>query len=176
MAIWIVLLVVFPCSGVGATGLGDYPLSSGFIRTNSPFLGPIARVDSNVFFRQVAGPEPRPPAAFPANCKPDQTFGLVELLLQFGLGKIRRNPRAAHRNALDRRHEAVAQALRIFRDNEWVEDLGRGQTPISVKVKSRKIEHTVRVQDFERWLEASPRSPAEMILKNRLRELLAKGS
>ena len=73
-------------------------------------------------------------------------------------------------------YEAVAQALRIFRDNEWVEDLGRGQTRISVKVKSPEIEHTVRVQDFERWLEASPRSPAEMILKNRLREILAKGS
>jgi hypothetical protein len=73
-------------------------------------------------------------------------------------------------------YEAVAQALRIFRDNEWVEDIGRGQTPIFVKVKSPEIEHTVRVQDFERWLEASPGSPAEMILKNRLRELLAKGS
>jgi hypothetical protein len=71
-------------------------------------------------------------------------------------------------------YEAVAQALRIFRDNNWVEDIGRGQTPISVKVKHPEIEHTVRVQDFERWLEASPRSPAEMILKNRLRELLAK--
>jgi len=34
----------------------------------------------------------------------------------------------------------------------------------------------VRVQDFERWLEASARSPAEMILKNRLRELLAKSN
>ena len=65
-------------------------------------------------------------------------------------------------------YEAVAQALRIFRENEWIESIGRGQTPISVKVK-----HTVRVQDFERWLEASPRSPAELALKNRLRELLA---
>jgi hypothetical protein len=65
--------------------------------------------------------------------------------------------------------------LRIIRDNEWVEETGRGQTAISVKVKHPEIEHTVRVQDFERWLEASPRSPAEMILKNRLRELLAKG-
>jgi hypothetical protein len=71
-------------------------------------------------------------------------------------------------------YEAVAQALRIFRDNEWVEDLGRGQTPLSVKVKEPEIEHTVRVQDFERWLDTTPRSPAEMILKNRLRELLAK--
>jgi hypothetical protein len=72
-------------------------------------------------------------------------------------------------------YEAVAQALRIFRDNEWVEDIGRGQTPISVKVKHPEIEHTVRVQDFERWLETTPRSPAEMLFKNRLREILAKG-
>jgi hypothetical protein len=56
--------------------------------------------------------------------------------------------------------------------------MGRGYRarpdPITVKVKHPEIEHTVRVQDFERWLEASPRSPAEMILKNRLRELLTK--
>ena len=72
-------------------------------------------------------------------------------------------------------YEAVAQALRIFRGNEWVENIGHGQTLLSVKVKHPEIEHTVRVQDFESWLEASPRSPAEMILKNRLREILAKG-
>jgi hypothetical protein len=69
--------------------------------------------------------------------------------------------------------EAVAQALRIFRENEWVEDIGPGQTAISVKVKHPEVEHTVHVRDFERWLEANPRSPAETILKNRLRELLA---
>ena len=69
-------------------------------------------------------------------------------------------------------YEAVAQELRIFCENEWIERVGRGQTPISVKVKHPETEHTVRVQDFKRWLEASPRSPAEMILKNRLRELL----
>jgi len=73
-------------------------------------------------------------------------------------------------------YEAVAQALRILRDNEWVEKMGHGRTPIVVKVKHPEIEHTVRVQDFERWLEANPRSPAEMVLKNRLRDLLAKGS
>jgi hypothetical protein len=73
-------------------------------------------------------------------------------------------------------YKAVAQALRIFRDNEWADDIGHGQTPIVVKVKHPEIEHTVRVQDFQRWLEANPRSPAEMILKNRLRDLLAKGS
>jgi hypothetical protein len=73
-------------------------------------------------------------------------------------------------------YEAVAQALRIFRDNEWVEDIGRGQTSITVKVKHPEIEHTVRVPDSDRWCESTPRSPAEMILKNRLREILAKAS
>jgi hypothetical protein len=75
----------------------------------------------------------------------------------------------------DSLYEAVGQALRAFRGSEWVDDEGRGQTTISVVVKNPEVEHRVRVQDFERWLEASPRSPAEMILKNRLRELLAKG-
>jgi hypothetical protein len=65
-------------------------------------------------------------------------------------------------------YEAVAQALRIFRDNEWVEDIGRGQTPITVKVNHPEIEHTVRVQDFERWLETTPRSPIEMLLTKSL--------
>ena len=35
-----------------------------------------------------------------------------------------------------------------------------------------ETEHTVRVQDFERWLEAAPRWPAEMVLKNLSREFL----
>jgi hypothetical protein len=43
-------------------------------------------------------------------------------------------------------YEAIAQALRIFRDNEWVGDLGHGQTPITVKVKNAEIKHVVRVQ------------------------------
>ena len=46
-------------------------------------------------------------------------------------------------------YEAVAQALRILRDNNLVEDIGHGQTAITVKVKHPEIEHMVRVQDFE---------------------------
>jgi hypothetical protein len=52
-------------------------------------------------------------------------------------------------------YEAVARTLGIFRDNEWVEGVGRGQTPICVKAKHPEIEHIVRVQDFERWLAGS---------------------
>ena len=41
-------------------------------------------------------------------------------------------------------YEAVAQALRIFRDNNWVEDIGHGQTPIIVKVKCKTRYSTCR--------------------------------
>jgi hypothetical protein len=36
------------------------------------------------------------------------------------------------------------------------------------------VEHMVRVRDFKSWLESNGRSPAEMVLKSRLRELLRK--
>jgi len=41
-----------------------------------------------------------------------------------------------------------------------------------VKMKHPEIEHMVCVQDFEYWLGANPRLPAEMVLKNRLPKLL----
>jgi hypothetical protein len=72
----------------------------------------------------------------------------------------------------DSLYEAVAHGLRAFRDADWVDDIGRGQTAITVTVKQPEVQHTVRVKDFEAWLESGGRSPAEMSLKTRLRELL----
>jgi hypothetical protein len=69
-------------------------------------------------------------------------------------------------------YEAVAQGLRVFRENDWIGDMGRGQTTVLVVVRHPVVEHRVRVQEFERWLESQGRSPAEVSLKNRLRELL----
>jgi len=31
-------------------------------------------------------------------------------------------------------YEAVAQGLRVFRENDWIGDMGRGQTTVSVVV------------------------------------------
>ena len=72
----------------------------------------------------------------------------------------------------DSLYEAVARGLRVFRENDWVDDIGRGQTTISVVVRQPEVEHKVRVQDFERWLESQGRTPAEVSLKSRLRDLL----
>jgi hypothetical protein len=70
-------------------------------------------------------------------------------------------------------YEAVAQGLRVFRENDWIDQVGHGQTTISVAVTHPEVQHKVRIQDFERWLESQGRTPAEMSLKARLRELLA---
>jgi hypothetical protein len=50
--------------------------------------------------------------------------------------------------------------------------IGHGQTTITVVVKQPEVEHKVRMRDFEAWLESNARSPAEMALKSRLRQLL----
>jgi len=72
------------------------------------------------------------------------------------------------------RFEAVAQAWRIFGESEWNVDGGRPPSFFVVKVKHPEIEHKVRTQDFEKWLAATPKSPAEMALKRRLTQLLGR--
>ena len=69
-------------------------------------------------------------------------------------------------------YEAVAQALLLFRDNDWTDDSKRVPSAVVVRIKQPETEHRVLIRDFENWLEAAPRSPAEMSLKTRLRGLL----
>ena len=76
----------------------------------------------------------------------------------------------------DSLYEAVAQGLRALRENEWVDDIGRGQTTVTVVVRQPGVEHKVRIREFERWLESQGRTPAEMSLKSRLRELMRRES
>jgi hypothetical protein len=69
-------------------------------------------------------------------------------------------------------YEAVAQALAIARGHEWVGDIGTGLTTVTVKVRNPEITHIVKIQDFENWLNRGSKSPADMVLKTRLRHML----
>ncbi len=55
---------------------------------------------------------------------------------------------------------------------DGVDELRRGLTTVTVVVKQPEVEHKVRMKDFEQWLASNGRTPAEMGLKSRLRELL----
>lgn len=68
--------------------------------------------------------------------------------------------------------EAVAQALRVFREHDWSDEPNSGSASVAVTIKPAEVEHRVRIKDFQSWLASAPKSPAEMALKRRLREIL----
>jgi hypothetical protein len=38
-------------------------------------------------------------------------------------------------------YEAVAQGLGVFRENDWIDEVGCGQTTISVVVRQPEVQH-----------------------------------
>ena len=45
-------------------------------------------------------------------------------------------------------YEAVAQALRVFREDEWTEDPNRGPASVVATINQPQVEHRVRIKDF----------------------------
>jgi hypothetical protein len=72
-------------------------------------------------------------------------------------------------------YEAVAQALTTVRGHEWVGDIGKGLTTVTVKVRNPEVTHIVKIQDFENWLNRGSKSPADTALKARLRMMVGMG-
>jgi hypothetical protein len=56
-------------------------------------------------------------------------------------------------------YEAVAQALRVFREDDWSEDANRGSVSVVVTISQPQVEHRVRIKDFENWLDSAGKSP-----------------
>ena len=72
-------------------------------------------------------------------------------------------------------YEAIAQALAALRGHDWVGEIGRGLTTVTVKVRHPEVTHVVKIQDFENWLNRGGKSPADIVLKTRLRQMLGMG-
>ncbi|MBV8358566.1 MAG: hypothetical protein JO189_11600 [Deltaproteobacteria bacterium] len=75
-------------------------------------------------------------------------------------------------HGFETRASSLYEAVRIFGEDEWIEGIGAQSDADLYYGEASETEHMISVRDFECWLEANPRSPAEMVLKNRLRELL----
>jgi hypothetical protein len=69
----------------------------------------------------------------------------------------------------------VAQALAVFKKDEWVGEIGRDRS-VTVRIQQPAIEHHVRIADFEDWLATNGKSPAEMTLKQRLRSIAGRAA
>ena len=73
-------------------------------------------------------------------------------------------------------YEAIATALAALQQDDWVGEIGQGFTTVTVVVQQPPVKHEVRMKDFLSWLNRQGRSPAEVILKQKLEKILFKGS
>ena len=73
----------------------------------------------------------------------------------------------------DSLYEAVARGLSALQSNSWVGEIGEGLTSITVEVQEKApATHRILVKDFRRWLEARGTTPAEIMARERVRDIL----
>ena len=71
-------------------------------------------------------------------------------------------------------YEAIATALAALQQDSWVGEIGQGFTTVTVLVQLPPVKHEVKMKDFLSWLNRQGRSPAEVILKQKLERMLGK--
>jgi len=73
-------------------------------------------------------------------------------------------------------YEAIATALAALQQDNWVGEIGQGLTTVTVLVQQPPVKHEVKMKDFVSWLGRQGRSPAEVILKQKLEKILGKAN
>ena len=71
-------------------------------------------------------------------------------------------------------YEAIAIALATLQQDKWAGEIGQGFTTVTVLVQQPPVKHAVKMKDFVSWLGRQGRSPAEVILKQKLEKILGK--
>jgi hypothetical protein len=71
-------------------------------------------------------------------------------------------------------YEAIATALAALQQDNWAGEIGQGFTSVTVLVQQPPVRHEVKMKDFVTWLGRPGRSPAEVILKQKLEKILGK--
>jgi len=73
-------------------------------------------------------------------------------------------------------YEAIATALAALGKDLWVGEIGQGLATVTVLVQQPPIRHEVKMKDFVSWLGRQGRSPAEVVLKQKLEKILGKAN
>jgi uncharacterized protein (UPF0210 family) len=72
-------------------------------------------------------------------------------------------------------YEAIATALAALQQDNWVGEIGQGFATVTVLVQQPPVKHEVKIKDFVSWLGRQGRSPAEVILKQKLEKNIGQG-
>jgi len=73
-------------------------------------------------------------------------------------------------------YEAIATALAALQRDNWVGEIGQGFTTVTVVVQQPPVKHEVNMKDFVSWLGRQGRSPAEVVLKQKLERILGQAT
>ena len=69
-------------------------------------------------------------------------------------------------------YEASVLALSALSKHEWIENVGPG-TKLEIQIIDPNVTHTLFVAQLQTWLAQPARSPADVIKKKKLKDLLA---
>jgi hypothetical protein len=69
-------------------------------------------------------------------------------------------------------YEAVALGLATIRTDEWVDGIPEGLNVVKVAASNVSVEHSVKIQDFNTWLNRPNRSPRELASREKIRNIL----
>jgi hypothetical protein len=69
-------------------------------------------------------------------------------------------------------YEAVALGLVAVRGNDWVMGIAQGLNIVEVSVVDVPIKHSVKLQDFNAWLERTAGAPREISKRQRIKSIL----
>ncbi len=72
-------------------------------------------------------------------------------------------------------YEAIATALAALQQDNWVGEIGQGFATVTVLVQQPPVKHEVKMKDFVSWLGRQGRSPAEVMLKQKLEKISGQG-
>jgi hypothetical protein len=73
-------------------------------------------------------------------------------------------------------YEAVALGFAALRTDERGEGIPSGLNAVKVSASNPVVEHPVKVEDFNAWLQRPSRSPRELVNREKIRSILGPAS
>jgi len=72
-------------------------------------------------------------------------------------------------------YEAVALGLAAIREQDWAGEIAEGLNTVDVGVTTVPVIHSVRIQDFNKWLSRKGGTPNDISQRNHIRRILGLG-
>jgi hypothetical protein len=69
-------------------------------------------------------------------------------------------------------YEAVALGLAEIRGQDWAGEIPEGLNTVDVSVSAVPVTHSVKIQDFNRWLNRNGGAPQEITQRHHIRQIL----